>query len=195
MFVVLLHVVRIRVVGLCLMAGRVVELLEARPRRPLQKRRSALIEVFLSFHVRQKAPPERMTFPTLSHSASPYQSLPAYLLVLGKKIDNAEKIKDTPICVEENRIARTSWTPRAQGASGPRSLALSPCRDFELVRFSGRIEKPLSQLKSYNTTLIDCQCQTMATVPDEWGFLRLLFLPFQVEEGRAPQAFRGCLQA
>ena len=36
----------------------------------------------------------RLIFPSLQQNVSPFTLLPQYLVVLGKKVDSAEKIKD-----------------------------------------------------------------------------------------------------
>ncbi|CAJ1359469.1 unnamed protein product [Effrenium voratum] len=46
------------------------------------------------YHYDEKGPPEKLSFPTISENTSPFSVLPAYLLVLGRKIDSAATCKD-----------------------------------------------------------------------------------------------------
>ena len=51
----------------------------------------------------RKGPLERVPFPTLSHTQSPFQQLGHHLLLLGKKIDAAQLTKDhvLNVCLHE----------------------------------------------------------------------------------------------
>jgi hypothetical protein len=44
-------------------------------------------------HGVRKGPVEKLAFPTLQQNTSPFQQLGAFLLVLGRKIDNAQAVK------------------------------------------------------------------------------------------------------
>lgn len=43
--------------------------------------------------LRTKGPPEKTMFPTVSQTTNPFQVLPQFLLILGKKIDSASVLK------------------------------------------------------------------------------------------------------
>ena len=46
------------------------------------------------FMLRTKGPSERITFPTCSQTTDPFQLLPSFLLILGKKMDGASAVQD-----------------------------------------------------------------------------------------------------
>lgn len=43
---------------------------------------------------RMKGPAEKALFPTVSQTTNPYQILPSFLMILGKKIDSASLVQD-----------------------------------------------------------------------------------------------------
>lgn len=66
-----------------------------------------------------------MTFPTLSHNASPFQALPTFLLVLGKKIDRAEKLQELT-CVHVNIPLADQDKLETQGSTCKKAKELGP---------------------------------------------------------------------
>ena len=45
--------------------------------------------------LRTKGPPEKVNFPVCSETTNPFQLLPSFLMILGRKIDGASQMKET----------------------------------------------------------------------------------------------------
>ena len=123
--------------------------------------------------LRMKGPAEKLQFPTLSPTCSPYMHLPTYLMVLGKKLDNAARVKDKPSCTCSCMFfCRSGWN-LSRTMPAQKSLGLM-CNVFvcSRCRFNDGIQKPLDQLKIKNTELIQMQCNSLGaegSAPSGWG--------------------------
>lgn len=66
--------------------------------------------------LRTKGPPEKTMFPTVSQTTNPYQVLPQFLLILGKKIDSASLVKAT--CMHACMAIAKSYSVRLDSNMG-----------------------------------------------------------------------------
>ena len=53
----------------------------------------------MSILSRTKGPAEKVTFPTCSQTVSPFQILPSFLTILGRKLDGGSQIQDPLLCM------------------------------------------------------------------------------------------------
>lgn len=57
--------------------------------------------IHVRLHVPRKGPAERLAFPSLSHNSCPFGILGTFILMVGKKLDNAMELKD--VCTAASR--------------------------------------------------------------------------------------------
>ena len=140
-----------------------------------------LVKHGLERHLR-KGPVERIPFPCLTQTTSPFQQLGQFLLLLGKKIDAAQNqqvwVSAKAIC---SSTALLFVQDRLQPHVGSDHKAKEPTPHLDsfstkllesllqvnkrLLRLSAGMADPLTKLKKLNGELIDMQAAATAVAP------------------------------
>ena len=130
---------------------------------------------------------ERIPFPTLSQTASPYQQLGQFLLLLGKKTDVAQNQKACLLTSAHpfhsrglSASGRTAWMITRRLTERLLSACLNSRCDLDFCmstwsqhspRLSAGMAAPLAELKRLNGELIELQAAATVKAPERTGLV------------------------